>query len=353
MATERADAERRCSSCGEPLAGKDLYEGKCAACREAEALGASGGRRGPMVRCIACGAENPPGEGFCSECGASLVPPARKLWPWAVLGCAVVGAAVCVFLQLPGRTSTARPRPPGRPARPARGVLTAVARPRVESHKVASSAAVPALDEARVLEESQEVLTLLARGDYDRAIDNYLQADEKDFARAGQALAAITSGDASPGFLRWSARLVREGRSRVAAALRRLGDPDPAWSVAFLARLAQSPEVSGAHRPLEDRTRAAIKWHLEALFGGLREGLAELGEVARAPGGRFVVAVRRGEERMPRWLRSEPNGLVWEKQAVGWVLKLSLADRLERLRETLRTSQSASAQPSSEGGERR
>ena len=343
------EAQPRCSSCGRPLVGRDRYEGKCAECREADALKLAAARGGPPARCIACGAENPPGQVACSVCGASLLVPARRFWPWVLAALTAAAGVAAAFLFITARPQRSSPgdalpmRPPSRP-RAVRATPIAMQ----ASRKSTETRSVPApspSDEARVREESRELLALIAKGDYDRAIDNYLQSDEGDFARAQAALAAITDGDARQGFLAWTARLINEGRSRVAAALRKIGDPDPAWSVAFLAHMARSPEVSSPHVPLEDRTRAAIKWHLKALFEGLEPLSARLAGVRRTADGRFVVAVEWRDKRAARWLRNEPTHLTWEKQAVGWVLKVSLADRLERLRQTLRsTTKSEGAQ---------
>ena len=350
MEPETADAQARCSSCGRPLVGRDRYEGKCPACREAEALEPAAARGGPVVRCIACGAENPPGQVACSVCGASLLVPARRHWPWVagILAAAGLVAVAAVYMGTRPRQSRAKPPlPPRSRPRPVPVHLAPVATPATrETTEARAVRTTPCpSDEGRVREETRELLTLVARGDYDRAIDNYLQSDEVDLARAQAALAAITTGDARQGFLAWTARLINEGRSRVAAALRRLGDPHPAWSVAFLAHMARSPEVSSPHVPLEDRTRAALKWHLEALFKGLEPLSARLTGVKPVANGRFVVGIEWRGKRSARWLRNEPMNLTWEKQAVGWVLKVSLADRLERLRQTLRsTTESEGAQ---------
>jgi len=357
MTSETADDEPRCATCGKPLTGRDRYEGKCGPCREAEALSTPASGRPRMVVCVSCGATNLPGERRCSHCGAALFPSSSPRWPLAVGMLLVLGVLFGVVVMVWRRQRSPRPARPAvsraAPSRPAwlSEPVAAKPEPAAVTTPAPTHGPLTRADEACVREETRELLALVARGDYDRAIDNYLQSDEKEFARAAQALAAITTGDAQPGFLRWSARMINEGRSRVAAALRRLGDAQPRWSVAFLALLARKPEVSSPHLPLEDRTRAALKWHLESLFGGLEPASARVREVERTPSGRYLVVVDWEGQRAARWLHDEPTDLVWEKQAVGWVLKVSLAARLERLRETLRSAETAKGRP--EGAEPR
>ena len=342
MSSEPQEVEARCPGCGRPLVGRDRYEGKCGPCREAEALGPESAPGGHAVECVACGAANPPGRARCSECGASLVVPgpSRRLLALAlVLGALAIGAAAAVVFGLfPRKTQpTSPPSPPPLAREP---VEPAAATSRLV-HPVSLTPALSPLEEARVREETREFLSLVARGDLDRAIDNYLQSDEKDFPRVERALDAIVAGDAQAGFTHWSVRLIKEGRSRVAAALRRLGDPDPGWSVAFLAMMSRTPEVSSPHYSAEDRARAALKWHLRALFDGLEPATARVRRVGRTLDGRYVVAIQCQDERKAKWLRGEPMSLLWEKQAVGWVLKVSLADRLERLSRLLRSAVNA------------
>jgi len=342
MSSETQEVEARCPGCGRPLVGRDRYEGKCGPCREAEALGSEDGPRGHAVECVACGAANPPGRLRCSECGASLVVPGRGRRFLALalaLGALAIGAAAAVVFGLfPRKTQpTGPPSPPPlarEPVEPAAATSSLV-------HPVGLAPALSPLDEARVQEETREFLSLVAGGDLDRVIDNYLQSDEKDFTRLEQSLDALVTGDAQAGFTRWSARLIKEGRSRVAAALRRLGDPDPGWSVAFLAMMSRTPEVSSLHYSAEDRARAALRWHLRALLEGLEPASARVRGVERTQDGRYLVAIEWEGERKARWLRGEPTSLLWEKQAVGWVLKVSLADRLGRLSRLLRSPQNA------------
>ena len=342
MSSGTEEAEARCSACGKPLVGRDRYEGKCGSCREAEALGPEDAPSGQAVECVACGAANPPGRVRCSECGASLVVPgpSRRFLALAlVLGALAIGAAAAVVFGLfPRKTQpTSPPSPPPLAREP---VEPAAATSRLV-HPVSLTPALSPPEEARVREETRELLSLVARGDLDRAIDNYLQSDEKDFPRVERALDAIVAGDAQAGFTHWSVRLIKEGRSRVAAALRRLGDPDPGWSVAFLAMMSRTPEVSSPHYSAEDRARAALKWHLRALFDGLEPATARVRRVGRTLDGRYVVAIQCQGERKAKWLRGEPMSLLWEKQAVGWVLKVSLAERLERLSRLLRSAVNA------------
>jgi len=342
MSSETQEVEARCPVCGRPLVGRDRYEGKCGSCREAEALGPEDAPSCQAVECVACGAANPPGRARCSECGASLVVPgpSRRFLALAlVLGVlVVVGVLAVVFGALPRTRQPTSPPSPRPVVREPVEAVDATPSPAAPARRVSLAPTLSPLEEARVREETREFLSLVARGDLDRAIDNYLQSDEKDFPRVERALDAIVAGDAQAGFTHWSVRLIKEGRSRVAAALRRLGDPDPGWSVAFLAMMSRTPEVSSPHYSAEDRARAALKWHLRALFDGLEPATARVRRVGRTLDGRYVVAIQCQGERKAKWLRGEPMSLLWEKQAVGWVLKVSLADRLERLSRLLRSA---------------
>ena len=345
MSSGTEEAEARCSACGKPLVGRDRYEGKCGSCREAEALGPEDAPSGQAVECVACGAANPPGRVRCSECGASLVVPGRGRRFLALalaLGALVVVGALAVVLGALPRTRQDTSPPSPRPVvREPVEAVDATPSPAAPARRVSLAPSLSPLDGARVREETREFLSLVARGDLNRVIDNYLQSDEKDFARIEQSLDALVRGDVQVDFTRWSVRLIKEGRSRVAAALRRLGDPDPAWSVAFLAMMTKTPEVSSPHYSAEDRARAALRWHLQALLEGLEPASARVRGVERTRDGRYLVAIEWQGERKARWLRGEPTSLLWEKQAVGWVLKVSLADRLERLSRLLRSAVNA------------
>ncbi|MBM4041644.1 MAG: hypothetical protein FJ290_24360 [Planctomycetes bacterium] len=172
-------------------------------------------------------------------------------------------------------------------------------------------------------------------------IDNYVQPDEMDFARTERALDDIVRGSAAKGFTEWAARLVRIGEptrreARLAEDLRRAGDTQADFTAALLAFLVREPAASDAGTSSEDRARSVLRWHLAALFDGLEAGADEIGDMAALAPGRFEVTLAPRGERRASWLRGEPARLCWSKLPVGWVVKLDLGDRLERVRDILK-----------------
>jgi len=94
-----------CPECGKPLAGRDRFEGKCAACRERDVLGEPPPEEGeeaasqPGPTCPACGAENPVGLEHCMACDARLRPRRMRVLVLAAAGVAaalLAGVAVLI-----------------------------------------------------------------------------------------------------------------------------------------------------------------------------------------------------------------------------------------------------------------
>lgn len=61
-----------------------------------------------------------------------------------------------------------------------------------------------------------------------------------------------------------------------------------------------------------------------------------MSRIGEARGGCFEVPLACRGPRHAAWLRKEPTRLLWCRMPVGWVLKLGLADRLERVRDVLK-----------------
>jgi hypothetical protein len=166
-------------------------------------------------------------------------------------------------------------------------------------------------------------------------IDNYAQPDEGDFRRVERALNDIAAGEAEKGFVAWCARLSRSGSAATVVALTRAGAPCPAYTAAFLSHLSREPEASNGQRAAEDRARNVTAWHLAGLFAGLGLAEATLGAIREVKPGRFSVELACHGRRTADWLPDEPAHVVWTRLPVGWVIKLSLADRIERIRDFL------------------
>ena len=331
-----AAEEAQCPDCGKPLIGRDRYEGKCSSCREKEILGEdlpaeSGGRRGKAaVACPACGASNERGLAACAHCGAALaLPSARGVGTWALAagGALTIGLVLAVLYVALSPPAVRRPaaQPAPRPLPP----FTRRPEPPAEEPPVEEPRPVPEEETLRPSQETQELLSLLGRGDYERAIDNYFQPDEADFGRVQRALDAILDGDASKGFADWSARLILLRQDRVIQDLRRAGDPRPDFTAALLADLARDPGASSGHRTSQDRARAVIRWHIASLFGGIDLASAKPGAIREVRPGCFAVALDCQGQRQAAWLRDEPAQMLWTRLSVGWVAKLGLADWLE------------------------
>lgn len=339
MATDGAS----CLVCGRPLTGRDRFETKCSACREAEVLGqalppAAGARGGsPLVTCPACGVPRAADLAPCARCGASLPErPASRAGLWALVATAcILGALWCVLAW--------RPREGPSPASWERRVFPAPAAPKAEGTAEARAATVAGqpvsgelADALRV--ETRELLGMLTRRDYARVIDNYVQPDEEEFRRLERALDDVVAGPSAQGFAHWAARLIRAGPARTADELARAGDPQPAFTVALVAHLAREPASSAARASLEDRARSVIQWHLAGLFEGVTPSVTEATAVAETGPGSYEIVIDLRGEREARWLRSEPASIRWCRLPAGWVIKTALAERIEGVRNVLKRS---------------
>lgn len=348
MATDDAS----CLVCGRPLTGRDRFERRCSLCREAEVLGqalpaVAGARdKDSCLTCPACGAPRAADLASCGQCGAALAPrAASRARLWALV------ATACVLGAVWGLLAWGRQEPQGTPFQELRvGPSPAVARPGTQaSTRPAAVAGDPVSGElADALRlETSELLGMLARRDYARVIDNYVQPDEEEFRRLERALDDIVTGPAAPGFAHWAARLIRTGPARTADELAGAGDPHPAFTVALVSHLASEPQSSGARGNAEDRARSIVQWHLASLFEGRAPAAATGRPVLEKNPGLYEIELDLRGELEARWLRDEPSGLRWYRLPVGWVIKLNLAERIESARDVLQRSapDSSSATP--------
>ncbi len=325
-----ASEDARCRVCGKPLEGRDRFEGKCQGCREAEILGQA-------LPTAGTGGAAP----AASETGG--VPAARRraapAWLAVLIGGVLLAGAVAALLLWPrGAREQASPWTERVPPKP--GTATA---PPKGTPPPAPVARRPVSSDLRVTlqQETIELLRLVARGSYDRVIDNYVQPDEVGFGRIARALDDVVQGSGAKGFAAWAARLARlratKGReAKLAEDLRRAGDAQADFTAAFLAFLVREPAASDAGASPEDRARSVLAWHLAALFDGLEAGADEVGEMAATGPGSFEVTLAPRGERRAAWLRGEPARLCWSRLPVGWVVGLDLGDRLEQVRDILK-----------------
>jgi len=304
-----------CTLCGKPLDGRARFEGTCAACREAEVLA----RTLPLPEAL---------EGGEPDDGSS--PVSRRGLRLAL--CVLVPVAVAAVAVVAVWPRTSAPPPPARATAPSSSAPVAPAK----ADAAAAPKAVPRDVADAVRQETRELLGLIARGSYGRAIDNYVQPDEVDFARLERVLDDIVRGSAAQGFAAWTARLVRVREGRLTEELRQAGEPDPRFAVAILAYLAREPAASDAGRRAEDRARAVLGWHLGSLFDGLDVAGAAPGAVTEPLPGQFEVALDCRGSRRAAWLHDEPLAIRWTSLPVGWVVRLGLADRVERARDLLK-----------------
>jgi len=322
-----ASEEAKCPVCGKALEGRDRFEAKCAACREAEVLGhAMPGEDAAAAAPVARGASS-----------------ARRRRLAVLLVLLAVVAVAAVVVVFPGGPRTV---PPARatidrtviPPSPTRGEGAPVAKPAPTPRKPAEPQQAEALRE-----ETASLLAMLASGDYERVLNNYAQPNEVDFRRVERALDEIVRGDAAAGFAAWSTRVIRLREAGAAEELRKANDPQPEFTVALLSHLSRDPGASGAGASSENRARNVLRWHLNALFGGLDLAGAQPGAIEEAAPASFEVAIRCGGARAAAWLRDEPLRIVWRKLPVGWVIATGLAERLERVREVLKRPPAASS----------
>ncbi|MBM4034472.1 MAG: hypothetical protein FJ291_22230 [Planctomycetes bacterium] len=328
-----ASEQTHCRGCGRPLEGRDRFEGACPACREAAILGAPSPADAPGAA----------GRG---------APARRHAAAWLALALAagaalIIGAAV---LMVPDWRS----RGAGPPVQ-VKGVPTAaspapsVPRP-VSATPPPAPKPVPPELAATLRLETRELLGLLARASYDRVIDNYVQPDEGDFARVERALDEIVKGGAAKGFAALAARLSRQGMANVTDDLRRVGDAEPDLTVALVAHLMREPGSSDARLSSEDRARSTLRWHLASLFEGLDLPAADIGAVLEVRPGVFEAALACRGERRAAWLRQQPVAIHWARLPVGWVVKAGLAERLERVRDTLKAAAAREGPSAPPGG---
>lgn len=325
-----ASEESVCSVCGEPLAGRDRYEDTCSACREREVLAGPPAEAG--LACPACGAENPVGLEHCMACEARLH--GRRVHPvvWVAIAVGVVGAVAALIVV--ARRQRRDPRrgvhaaPAALPSSPA-----TVVQPPTSAESTATPARLPVRSALwpRVREETAELLRLLRERRYERVIDNYLQPDEQEFERVRTSLEAILHGEARAGFLRWAALAAQADAAAARERLRKAGDPQPGYTVAFLTHLAASPETSGSLGTAEGRARRLLAWHVAGLFEGLDLTRTEVRGIDDPGGGPFTVELDcTGRSREPR-PGDNPQRLRWVRRPEGWVLRLAAASRLEAI----------------------
>ncbi|MBL7223520.1 MAG: hypothetical protein ISS72_06695 [Candidatus Brocadiae bacterium] len=314
-----ADGEPTCVECGRPLAGRERFEGKCAACREDELLGAAGEAAADGESARAPGDAHPRS-------------PKRGLVLLALL--VAGGAMVVVFLWPFGSGEGPEPEPT-RAVRPAPAAApTPVASPaKLPAGPVAAPRSVPV--PARALAETKELLSLLAAKDYERILDNYCEPDDEDLPRVRRALDHIVVGAGAAGFRYWSRTAIRQGALKTIARLRAAGDPHPVYTTELLTHLARHPQASGAHVPAQRRARNVVIWHLTGLYGGLRLAGARVAPMATRTGDHLVVGlecegtaggVRPGED---------PRRVHWRVRPEGMVLQLALAERIETVARVL------------------
>lgn len=315
-----------CAQCGRRLTGKDRFETRCAACREAALLGAA----------------PPPEAGGIEEAMARPRSSAGRLVLLALAGVVVVAAAAVLAwpLLVPGRQPGAARRPglaPPGPAPPAPAPRTATPAP--EPRRGPLTIEVP----PAIRQETLEFLSLLRAKEYERILDNYVEADEGDFLRVQRALEQLVQGPGAQGFGRWSRLVIRLGALKAIARLRQAGDPHPVYTVELLIHLTRDPEASSAHVTPERRARNVLAWHIAGLYDGLDLAGAKVAPTATQAGEETVVglecdgastAVRPGDD--PRRVR-------WRRLPVGLVLKFALADRLEAVRDLVGKPTAAAA----------
>jgi len=309
-------------------------------CREKEVLAevplAEREERAPQaaLRCRVCRASNPPGRRFCEECGALLVPRRRRALLAGLGVVAVAGAVAIALVAIPWR---GRPeRPPARAEMPPAGV----ARP-PEPQPPAPAVAPPAKPArsrfaGRVREETRELLKLLAAKDYERIIDNYCQPDDAGFRRVQRALDEIVRGESSTDFARWTVFLIRSGEAETVERLRRAGDPHPEFAAALLSCLIRDPDASGRHRRAEDRARDVLRWHIAGFFEGIELAKVAIRDVKEERSEGFVTTLECGRQPPGAGPEGTSRRIRWCKLPVGWVIKLTLGERIERVRQTLK-----------------
>jgi hypothetical protein len=183
----------------------------------------------------------------------------------------------------------------------------------------------------RVAEETQEVLTLLAAGQYGRLVDNFVLPDDQDFPRVQGVLDELVAGAGAAGFRHWSRQVIRLGTTDAAAELREAGLPHPAYLVEVLSYLARSPEASGTHVSSIRRARRLFAWHIEGLYTGMDVQGAGVAELTREESGDVVARLALDGDPVAMRPGDDPRRLRWRRLPAGWVLKFALADHLAAL----------------------
>lgn len=224
----------RCRLCGAELKGRDVYEGKCSACREKEVLYGEGvlsqekEEIPERLRCPNCARRLPEKGRFCLECGQDLYevgfrhPPSRM--PYIVLAVGVV---------LVGYVSY-------RVWRSSQPQLTPWQR--------------------EVLEATRNFLELIRTGKYRRAVDKYFSessAPEK-YAKYREFLRSI---DEHSGFL----QVVSSSYERIRDIATTVSKY-PEYCATFVKSIA---DVKGRLRQKVGRTDRFLAWWLEESFSGV------------------------------------------------------------------------------------
>ncbi|MFP4055531.1 MAG: hypothetical protein ACLF0G_01545 [Candidatus Brocadiia bacterium] len=342
-------APATCSDCGKPLSGRDRFERKCAPCREKEALGEADASRPaesspePTVACPACDAPNPRGSASCSECGARL----RRSGRAAVLAAGGFAGAVGIVLLVVHVTSQPPPKPRSSPrpeapsqASPAEGQEA----PAAEDPQPRRGEPTPRYLLEACRAETRALVGFLAEGRYTRVVDNYVQPDVEDFRRVQEALGRILSDEHAEALSRWQSLLKNAGRDVAVERLRERDAPFPGYTVALLDLLRTDPRASASHVHREDRARAVLAWHLAGLYEGVELEAAQMR--LEDLGDKHILAHLQcpGETAAPP-SGDDPRRLRWVRRPDAWVLKLSVADRLEDFAQTLAQPVPALASP--------
>lgn len=235
------------------------------------------------TQCPKCKATLPRKGQFCLECGLDLYAEGlrRRPIPWLqiIIVAVLVAGVLAVLIIGPGRPESA---------------------PEVE----------------QVIEQTRDLLRLLAEKNYGQVVDRFLRANAQRYREAEERLRQIARGDGAQGLKNAQSHGFRS-LDETLAYVRKQVTRHPDYVARLLYTIVSHPEPNPWLSPR--RVDRFLEWYLEQQFGGLDMARAQLlAGGARWEDGALVVNVRYPE--MPKRIPglADPTVLRWRLASGTW-----------------------------------
>jgi len=235
-------------------------------------------------QCPKCKAALPRRGQFCLDCGFDLYAEGvrHRPFPWFhVIGIpAIVGGVLAVLIIGPCKSETA---------------------PEVEV----------------VVEQTKDLLRLLAEKDYGRVVERYLKADSARYGQAEEKLRQIARGDGAQGLKNAQSHGLRNPDEAL-TYVRKHGSKSPEYVARLLYTIVSHPDPNPWLSPR--RVERFYEWYLEQAFGGLDASRPPqpAAEGARWEEGVLTVAVRYPDPMKLAPGMADFSVLRWRLVSSGW-----------------------------------